>query len=297
MGNAKLPATLKALKSAALVAVTGDHHCNDSVALFPERFVTDHGQIISPSRTQQFILECWRNYWDDIAYRKRKLKVPVVAVFNGELADMNRHTKTGLVSHSPADAKRIALAAFEPALAVADIVFVCRGTEAHAGEDSHIDEELSWDMNAVRVVPDEPRARWLHLIEVGGVVIEIAHHPGVGHGVPWTAGNDANKLAFISWSKYAAAGIRPPDVIVRGHTHKYSDSGRNHRTFAVINRSWKATDAYAQKFGGSPTPLPIGGAAFLCRDGRYEHIDYRYDWPVERARIWTPDLMLPFGQQ
>lgn len=296
MAKNRLTAALEQMKSGALVAITGDHHCNDSVALFPAEFTTDHGQIITPSKIQQFISRCWNNYWDDIAWRKRKTRLPVVAVFNGELADMNRHTKTGLITHSPADAKRIALAAFAPALAVADVVFVCRGTEAHAGEDSHMDEELAWEMNAVRIVPDEPRARWLHLLEVGGVLFDVAHHPGTGHAAPWTRGNDANKLAFITRQTYVEAGIRPPDIVMRGHTHKYADSGRNHRTLAIIGRPWKATDAYAQKFGSRPLPLPVGGAAFVCQDGRYEHIDYRYDWPAERVRIWTPDLMIPFGQ-
>lgn len=275
---------------AAILALTGDLHTNSTVAVCPPRFGRDDGDTYVASKYQNFIWKKWLEYWSEIADLKRRTGYPVYFVINGEAADLNKHTTQQQISMNLDDALRLAIKVIEPGLDVADHVVVTRGTEAHSGPGSSMDEIIGRDIDAIP--DDDGRHSWYNWrAKIAGKYIDIAHHPGMGHSRPWTRGGDANRLAAMMVFQAAENDYPIPDLVIRGHTHRPSDSGDNHRCRAIILPSWKLStwqrgDAFGFRLGGSL--LPFGGAYALLEKGR--EIDVRkftYRWPLRK--VWTPN--------
>jgi len=270
-----------------LVVIVGDLHINSTVALCPPRFTLDDGGSYVASQQQQFIWRHWIKFWDEIADVKRAHKnVDTYVIINGELADDLNHRSTQLITKNPADQLRLALAALKPLLGVVDRIFVTRGTEAHSGPSGSIDELIAADIGAIQDAYGN-YAWWNFIGELGGVLFDVAHHPGHGHARPWTRGADANRLAADIIYRYVEHPdrLRIPDLIIRSHTHKKSDSYDNHPARAIMIPSWQLTNAFGHRLGGGW--LPIGGIYTLCDSGSYGEIQKRYlQWPIKRE-IWT----------
>lgn len=277
------------LKSAAIVAGVGDIHSCTMSGLMPPVVKLDDGSRRLHNDDQAWSWESWLDYWQIIYNEKVERKQPVVVIFNAEIADINKHSPAEQVVHDEATAIDIAIETITPALDVGDIFFVTRGTEAHSGKLSSLDEIV-----AQRIGAQKNRARgtwsWYNLfLEVAGVTFDVGHHPGHGHMRPWTRGGGANRLAMSIVNAYHDAGETPPQITLRGHNHKYEDSGRNFSTLAVINHSWKTSDSFGYRIGAGRHTLPIGGQVFYCKNGRYLHDDIRYAQNGSELGIWYPD--------
>lgn len=270
-----------------IFALVGDLHVNSTVGLCPPVVHLDDGGRYSYSPYQRFIWTHWKAFWGEIAALRKELGYPVFSVINGELADNNHHATTQLITRNPADQVKAALVACAPLLETSDHVAVIRGTEAHSGPSAAFDEEVAQEMGAVQT-PEENYS-WFHwMADFGGLFLDVAHHPGHGHMRPWTRGGDANRLAADVMYRYAEQGMKPPDLVVRGHVHKPVDSYDNHPTRAVVLPSWQLNTAFGYRIGGGW--LPIGGAyVVLHEDGEWELVKRFTRWPVKRS-IWKPDL-------
>ena len=131
-----------------LLAAVGDTHIGSTVGLCPRRVELDDGGTYEASKSQRWLRECWEDYWQQVKARKRK-KTRVVALLNGDLADRNRHSKYQLVMINRAVIQRMMLDVLEPVLDIADAIIVVRGTEAHVGGSSEMEEWLAADIDAV----------------------------------------------------------------------------------------------------------------------------------------------------
>jgi hypothetical protein len=261
-----------------LICIAGDLHTNSTVAVSPDEMELDDGGIFKPSPPQQWINERWEEFWTAADQRKNEYGVETVVILTGELADDNRHPTTQMISKHSADIGKAALKVLELPQLVADRVFVTRGTEAHVGLSGGIDENLA---RAIHATPDSTGryARWSLRVEVDGYRIDAAHHPGTSWGRPWTRGADANRLAQMVIDPYVRQNVPLPHLIVRGHTHKPSDSYDNHPARAVILPSWQLSTSFGYRLGGDL--LPIGGMQLLVEDGmivrEWKHV---HDWPL-----------------
>lgn len=262
----------------SVVAFVGDLHTNTTVSLCPPKVDLDDGGTYHHSRPQAWIWDKWLKFWAEAADLKKRHKADLVVVLNGELADDNRHASSQLISTNPADQKRNAFAALQPALEHADRVIVLRGTEAHSGAAANMDESLARMIHAEGEGHRASHWHWRGVIE--GVTFDVAHHPPTSARRPWTRGAAANRIAKIVEDPYHQQGLRPPDYAVRGHTHVPEDSGNTHKTKALINASWKLTDAFAHRIA-APYPPPIGGLLLLASEGRVDLERFRYwSWPI-----------------
>jgi hypothetical protein len=266
-----------------IVAVVGDMHANSTVALCPPRFTLDDGGQYVASEHQRWIWRHWLAYWKEVAEVKERTGYPLYAIFNGELADDLNHRSTQLITKNNTDQIRLAYTVLKPALDVADHVIVTRGTEAHSKASSSLDEKIAEDISAI---PDPyGRYAWNNFTgDIGGVRFDIAHHPGHGHGRPWTRGGDANRLAADIVFRYAEVPARQPDIVIRSHVHKPVDSFDNFQVRAIILPSWQLNNAFGFKLGGGW--LPIGGLYIICRDGDYEVVKRYKRWNVKKE-IWS----------
>lgn len=286
---------MRELSEAAVVANVSDLHTNATTALMAEDVTLDDGQVVSRSRIQDWIWECWEAYWRRVRDIKQATGFPVVAVINGESVDHNWHKTVQSVTEFEPVVARLGLAALAPALAPADYFLFTRGTEAHTGLGGSLDELVAEmvSLQGGRVIKDGGRYSWPWFWgRFGGVSFDIAHHPGHGYMREWTKGGDANRLAASIVMRYAMRGLPIPQFTLRGHNHKPTDSAGNFPTRAIITPSWKLTDAFGHRLGGGGDWLPIGGQIIVCEQGRPSDPEQLYyHWPVIADDIWTPDRL------
>lgn len=262
-----------------LVAIAGDLHCNSTVGLCPPSINLDDGGTYRASKQQRWIWRQWAGYWQ--AVKERRGGRRLVVILNGELADNNYHPTTQLVTRNPADMMRLSIACLSPMLELltdGDAVYVTRGTEAHSGPSSYLDEEVARDIGAVG--PGEDIASHARLrLSIDGIRFDVAHHPTGGGGrLPWTRGTFANRLAAMRVFECAESGERPPHLLVRGHVHRPDDSYDRFTTRALVLPAWQLMTSYGHRIGGDP--LPIGGVIVDCRAGGYMVDKHYRQWPV-----------------
>lgn len=265
--------------NSSTVALVSDLHVNSTVALCPPQVNLDDGGTYRASKQQRWIWRKWLEFWQTVAERREGRRL--IIILNGELADNNYHPTTQLVTRNPADMMRLSVAALQPALDLlqdGDRVYVLRGTEAHSGPSSHLDEELAQDIGATGSGDTASLSRLR--LAIDGVRFDVAHHPPGGGGrLPWTRGTFANRLAAMRVFECAESGERAPHLLIRGHVHRPDDSYDRFATRALVLPSWQLQTSYGFRIGGEP--LPIGGAIVTCAGGRYELEKHYWHWPVE----------------
>lgn len=267
----------------ALLVVAGDLHINGTVALSPDRFTLDDGQVFTPSKPQRWINGKWRDFWNAAAARKAEHEAEVVTILNGELADINKHESSQYVTNHSGDAVGMAVKTLTTAADISDRIYVTRGSEAHVGLSGGLDEAVA---RAIGAIPDENhRYSRFHLRGVvAGLRLDVCHHTPSSFGRPWTRGADSNRVAQIVIDEYLRGGQLPPDLAIRGHAHRPSDSYDNHTTRVIAMPSWKLKDAYAHRIGASPQP--IGGIQLLIENGKIiQEWKHYHEWPLTP---WRP---------
>ncbi len=274
----------------AIAVFAGDFHCGSSLGLQPPVVRLDDGQVLRHSRFQAFIWRCWTAFWKEIAEEKERRGAAVVFFANGELCDNNWHKTAQMSSRNLADLMKLALQAFVPARRVADDIIVLRGTEAHSGSGGALDELMGERLGALQD-GEGNWSRYGFYGELGGVYLDVCHHPGHNAMRPWTHGGHVNRLAADLMHQYWGMPC-PPQLAVRGHVHTAADSGDNFPLRAVILPSWKLSsrDAWGARFGGRGI-LPIGGAWAVCTNGTYELHKRIWSWPIEEYR--PPEHLRP----
>ena len=262
------------------VIFTSDQHINSTVGLSLPAIELDDGWFYRSSRTQSWLWECWQDFWEQAG----KLPGRRVGIFNGDLGELDTKRRSNqLITVNKATILRHVLTVLEPALAVLDAVIIIRGTTAHVGKASWLEEAIANDLD-LTIRPDG-MGSWYHFRgSASGVRLDVAHHASMG-GLPWTEKDAAGKVAKVIAWRYAVDLKQPlPHVAVRSHNHRYADSGRNYETFAVCLPAWTAITEYGYRLGKENSIADIGGAWIVCEDGKYQFDELRYQ-PKE-GRVW-----------
>jgi hypothetical protein len=255
--------------SNAIVAFLSDTHINSKVGLSYPTFNLDDGGTHRSSKAQRWVWQKYLEYCKELEEVKERTGYPLYVIHGGEVADDLTHSKTQLISpNNTADIVKNAALAMEPVLSLSDAWFCLRGTEAHSGANSNLDELIAYDLGAE---PDgDLYSRWLFRAKFGGVTFDVAHHPGTGSGVPWAQSAVAGRLAAAVMMDYIDLGEKPPQLILRGHNHKFSDSGRTYaKSRAIVGTSWQLSTSFGYRIGRGTEVLPIGGMYFVCENGEY----------------------------
>jgi len=251
-----------------ILAVVGDQHTNSTVGLCPPYVELDDGGSYHHSPLQSFLWEKWLEYIERVKAHKSLRKAKVCTVLNGDIFDGDHHNTFQIITRNDATMQKIAYSALAPLLEVSDRVYVVRGTGAHSGGSGRREEEFAEDVEAYRSGDSGPYSRNKLLLNLEGVVVDIAHHTSMGR-LPWTAPNAANKLASKVLFKCANEGMTIPDLIFRSHNHRFSESGRHFRCEAICLPGWQGVTEYVNRFDDTAI-ADIGGAIVLCDRGDYD---------------------------
>lgn len=153
-----------------LTAIVSDLHVGSTVGLLTGPVELDDGGTYHPTREQDWLAECWSDFWDWVDTEKRAANARLVTVVNGDVGDMNSHSAFQLFSVNPAIILDAAAAALEEPCVVSDVVHIVRGTEAHSGGSAWLECKLAQEIGA-------PPAWWHLEMELEGVRFDCAHHP------------------------------------------------------------------------------------------------------------------------
>jgi hypothetical protein len=267
------------------VVIAQDTHINSAIGLCIPSIELDDGGQYRASRGQRWLWDCFSDFVDQVrAIKDHK----IVVVLNGDLGELDvKRRSSQLVSSNKATIMRLAIETLSPLVDVADAVFVLRGTLAHSGKSSWLEEAIAQDFDNV-VSGNESVASFWHLRHVfSNVRFDITHHARMG-GIARTQANYANMLAFDTISAYHAMEAPAPHIIYRGHNHRRADSGSNFgNTIAILGPAWQLATEFVYRIGAENSIAHIGGDVFYCDDGEVSWQPHKYKLPNLGRKVWA----------
>lgn len=263
-----------------LIAVS-DTHSGCQLALCPPEGVTlDNGGVYRPSPFQLEMWAYWREFWD-VWVPDAVNGEPFVVVHLGDAVDGVHHNSTSQISHNLTDQARIAVAVLQPEIAKAVAYYHIRGTGAHVGDAGMHEERLAHELGAVPNTAGQ-YARYRMTIRVGPRLIQCLHHIG-------TTGSSAYESSAVHKELIEAVtqaglwGHEPPDVLLRGHRHRYIETScpsRHGKARSVVLPGWQGLTPFTYRIPGARQSEPqFGGVLVRWSDKRQELF--------VRERVWT----------
>lgn len=265
----------------SILAVISDTHFGSNTAVSPLKFEvhnrnTLEAQITSANRLQQWLYECWVDFWDYVEHLRgngRKRKRLIVAHL-GDVCDGSHHGTTQIVQEVH-DQVKIAIDMLEPIRYKASIFIGILGTmPAHAGQD-HVNEvEIYRELGADHI-------EQTLTLDIDGVLVDLAHHGRVGTR-PWTSG--AAGLGAEVMLDYAQAGKPLPHFILRGDRHRFDDSGAKFENTRVVQcPSWQLKTSFGWRVSSNTTRSDIGGV--ILNDGLLDLSKARYRGQPDARKV------------
>ena len=264
------------------LAIVADLHVNSTVGLCTPVVNLDDGGTYHASPSQRWLHSCWLDFCEKVkASPGRK-----VAIINGDLGELDiKRRSYQLVSPNKATIVSLVLDVLSPLIEVVDQVYVMRGTAAHTGKSSWLEEAIAQDI--ITAVHSPEAASWWHIrAKVEDVRLDVAHHASMG-GLPWTAKNAANKLAAETIFTYAEEYQQPaPHLVIRSHNHRKADSYNNFSVRTIFTPAWCLPTENEMRNGKYNQRADNGGTLITCQDGQYTYNGPVMYKPAESKRLW-----------
>jgi hypothetical protein len=269
-----------------VLAVVSDIHCGSTVAVCPPEGVKlDDGGAYKASRVQRWLWQCWEDYWKVVAETTKRERAELYVLFNGDLVEGDHHGTAQIISKNPEAQLYVA----QRTLGIPQALkpkrrFVVRGTEAHVGGSGSNEEALARWLGAERDPETHLWSWWRLRLELHGVLIDCLHHGRAGQR-PWTEQSVVAYLANQIFMEHARRKIRPPDLAVRSHFHRFADSYKAAPTRVIQTPAWQLKTAYAHKV--VPESIAdVGGVIITIHpDGRYQSQEVLFQ--ADLPGIWA----------
>lgn len=254
----------------------------------PKGVYHDDGQWLGPSKGQGWLWDCWLSFWDMVDGLKGKHSAEAWWVNNGDLTDGPLHHGTYQTSAiTNAMEREVVRDVLDTPLDLGlERIFLIRGTESHVGKGAAQEEGIAKALSDDWPVEpeDERRFSWWHLMmECEGVFLDFTHHGRTGLR-PWTHWNATNLLAAQIVMERVKGDERIPDLAIRSHYHRHSDSYDAQRCRVIQTPAYQLATSYVHK--RVPESLAdIGGIAIVVDGDNYEvHKDIH---KPSRGKVWT----------
>jgi len=256
-----------------VVAVVGDTHIGGYTALSLHEWEMDTGEVYqdgtpiyqtySATVAQDWLYECWKDYWRHVWNLSRGHRLVVVHL--GDVVDGNHH-RTVQAMPNLGDQESMAVEIMLPVVNMADRAWILRGTEAHAGEAAQSEVRIAKQLG----VP----CSWEVLLDIDGLIVDCAHHGRAGRRPHTSAA--AGMAAEAIHNAVTDVLPRPiPRYVFRGHNHLIDDSGEKIATTRAISTpSWQLRTAFGYRVAAGRRS-DIGGVIVLP-DGSLDMSKARY---------------------
>lgn len=263
-----------------------DPHSNHIFGLCPpgvEVYERDNWKLNPPQEHLWYAWNTCLDWVDRVTSGYMKVGVGV-----GDLVenDTKVRSQSELISLNPSNALSIAVQTLAPLVKILDYFFVIKGTPAHTGNDAWTEDELAKDLDAV---PDEDNhsPAWRHLIaEFSGVKFDVAHHPMGNSNITRNYQAVATRLAYDTQEAYVMKwGEPPPAYSIRGHLHRFGDSGVGLRTRGIILPGLQMKSHFMSRMGKDGDLPDMGMVVILCENGESE-LKFKIVRPEEKRKVW-----------
>jgi len=244
----------------------------------------DSGGTYMPSDVQMKIWPCWDEFWGVWVPMVTKGE-PWVAVLNGDGLDGTHHNSVTQITHNLADQQKIAEMILKPVLTAphCEGYYHIRGTEAHAGKSGQYEELLARSLNATpnshgQYARDE---LWLR---VGKSLVNCMHQIGTT-GVAAYETTAVHRELIAMYTEAAQWGDEPPDISVRSHRHRYSETRiptNKGYGIGVVTPGWQLKTPFVFRTGMKHSTPQLGG--ILVRQGDEEAFCRSRIWPLGRPK-------------
>ncbi len=255
-----------------IIAVTSDHHTNSTLGLSPASVTLDDGGSYRPSRLQNKLRRHWVAFVEQSQRMKEVYGGSLISVFNGDVTDGDHHQTRQIISANRSEIVRVAVRTLAPLVEISDRSYFIRGTSAHAGNSAELEEQIARELGGEEM--DGSHSVYSLLLDVQGVTIDFAHHTTMGR-VKWTARNAANKIAADAIFQAGEHSLAPPNLVIRSHNHRWSDSYDNYASCrAICTPSWQFKTEFVYRIDASAV-AEIGGLWIIVEDGQYDIMKYK----------------------
>ena len=278
-----------------LVGVFSDIHAGSTIALMGEPVLLDDENYFHPSTLQKWLWQEWLDHWRQIGeLRKEADQFTLISL--GDLTEGIHHSSHQCISNQASVHARVAIDCMQVPLALKpDNIHIIRGTSTHTGKGSSHEESiaraLARDHNVVADPDTKQYTSYRRRIMIGDTLIDAAHHGRAGQR-PWTSKSYSQIYGTEIWTSqmqdcYRAMRqnpddlvnifneMRPPDISLRGHHHRYVDSGpaEDYGTRLVRCGCYQASSEFVYRIAAETVPS-IGCVALAIRDHSVEVIPF-----------------------
>ena len=263
----------------------GDTHSGCQLALCPPEGATlDNGGHYTPSALQHKMWKLWREFWD-VWVPEATDGEPFASVHLGDALDGCHHGSTNQISQNLSDQARIAETLLTPIVQASTLGYYhIRGTGAHVGESGMHEEQLAHNLGAIPNAIGQ-YARYALWKNVGARLVNCLHHVGTT-GSQHAESTGIHRELMEALLEAGRWGHRPPDVVVRGHRHRYIETSIptvNGKAFGVVLPGWQARTSFAMKIAGARQSEPqFGGLLIRWSEKRGELFVREKVWSVDR---------------
>lgn len=270
----------------------GDTHGNSRVALAnPDTTLEEDNSPYGLSDGQKWLWDCM----SDLVERVREIKKTsqIGVILGGDLIELDlRHRTYQTFSKNPETAREIAIGNLEPLLELADEAWGVRGSGFHVGELGHGDEGVVKNWGKSRKNPTGIVAKWSdtktytrqHLnLTIEGVKINVSHHTRMGL-LPHTRRLFALRLASEMIMEYTEKRRDLPDIALRFHKHRWSDSGDHFPLRYLIHGCWCFPTNFVTAITSYEELGEIGASLIHIDSGKYEIEKVKYEL---KEKTWS----------
>lgn len=248
----------------------------------------DDGGTYHASTNQRKLYDCFTDFCKEIGNIKADRKIGVLVGDIGEL-DTKRRT-VQLVTLNKATILNMMLDTLEPFIDIMDQIVVIRGTMAHVGKSSWLEEKLASDLDNTIRYNDKVASFWHFRRVFDGVRFDIAHHQTMG-GIPRTEKSYIDRQTYDTiWRYMWDMNQKPPHLIWRADQHRYVSSGDKWHNFhfkvtGVAMPCFQIKTEWIYRIGHENDNPHVGGVYALCEGGDYIADKILYN--IQPRKIWT----------
>jgi hypothetical protein len=272
-----------------LLAIVSDIHAGSTLAVCPPQIILDDGGVYAASKAQQWLWECWNDFWKRADTQRRELGAKLIVVFNGDAVEGDHHRSTQIMSGNPnAQAQAWNEVIKVPLSLKPAHIIVMRGTAAHVGESASAEERIADGLRRdKRPVSGDPAtgaaSLWHWYADIHGVRLDVTHHGRIGQR-EHTRASQVVLYAHDVHLSYTKRGEPPPHLAFRGHNHKFADSYDACLPRVVATGAWQLGTSYVHKV--APDSIAdIGGALVTIRADSTFTVD-KVHYQAKRGGIW-----------
>ena len=219
------------------ILFVSDLHVGSRWGLFPRDFQLSTGEVYQLNRGQEYLLECWEHMLGQMPKRFDALIVNGDAI-NGPNP---KESARDQVEQDPEWQVRAALSLLDPVAKRARETYLTQGSTYHVGEAAEHEERLAWMLGAATDPAGHYAWDWL-LLDIGGVLLDIAHHQSVVSRFLAMPLEREQQFAHMAADLKGGAA----DLIVRSHAHRFMYLNVD-GDMALSLPSWQLQTRYARR--------------------------------------------------